>query len=227
MIVEKYCRDCSTIKGVEHFNRNARKPDGFDIYCKPCCSVRNKADYAKHKEKRLAAHAAWREANPDQYKNAILDWGKRNPEKLAGYHSDFYQKNRERLLEQDRQRRLANIDLFLERERAREERDRPGRAAKTKKWRDANPGMIRAQAAKRRAIIKLRMPGWMTEVEYAQIEAIYLKAAQMTAAGDTVYHVDHDLPLKGKYVSGLHVPANLKIISAQDNLRKSNIWKPE
>ena len=227
MIVEKYCLDCKTTKGVEHFNRNVRKSDGFDIYCKPCCRVRSKASYEKHKEGRVAAQLRWREANPEKYKAAIKNWGKRNPEKLAGYYSDFYQKNRERLLEQDRQRRLANIDLFLERERFREERDKPIRALKNKRWRDANPGKIRAQAAKRRSILKLRMPGWLTDTEYAQIEAIYIKASEMTATGDTVYHVDHDLPLRGKYVSGLHVPANLKILSAQDNLRKSNLWKPE
>lgn len=227
MIVEKYCLDCNTTKSVEYFNRNVRKPDGFDIYCKACCYVRSKASYEKHKEGRVAAQLRWREANPEKYKAAIKNWGKRNPEKLAGYYSDFYQKNRERLLEQDRQRRLANIDLFLERERFREERDKPIRALKNKRWRDANPGKIRAQAAKRRSILKLRMPGWLTDSEYAQIEAIYIRAAEMTALGDVVYHVDHDLPLRGKYVSGLHVPANLKILSAQDNLRKSNLWKPE
>lgn len=225
--VEKYCLDCKRVRGVEHFNRNVRKPDGFDIYCKPCCSVRTKASYEKHKEKRVASQMRWRKANPEKYRDAITAWGKRNPEKLAGYQSDFYQKNRERLLEQDRQRRLANIDLFLARERVREERDKPIRALKNKRWRDANPGKIRAQAAKRRSILKLRMPGWLTADEYAQIEAIYIRAAEMTASGDIVYHVDHDLPLRGKYVSGLHVPSNLKILSALDNLRKSNLWKPE
>jgi len=227
MIVEKYCLDCKTTKGVEHFNRNVRKPDGYDIYCKPCCSVRSKASREKHKEKNAAKSRAYYLANKEKIDAYRRQWGKDNPVKVACAQAVYYWKNRDARLEKDRQYRLANIELFLAREQAREERDKPIRALKNKKWRENNPGKIRAQAAKRRSILKLRMPGWLTDSDYAEIEAIYLKAAQMTAAGDTVYHVDHDLPLKGKYVSGLHVPANLKILSAIDNLKKSNLWKPE
>lgn len=36
------------------------------------------------------------------------------------------------------------------------------------------------------------------------------------------YHVDHELPLKGELVSGLHVLANLQYITAEENMRKGN-----
>ena len=58
-----------------------------------------------------------------------------------------------------------------------------------------------------------------------RIRAIYDKAREMRRAGFNV-HVDHVFPLCGDSICGLHIPANLEIVDASDNMNKSNKWYP-
>lgn len=37
--------------------------------------------------------------------------------------------------------------------------------------------------------------------------------------------VDHEIPLRGRLVSGLHVLENLRVIPRSDNQKKSNLWR--
>ena len=61
-------------------------------------------------------------------------------------------------------------------------------------------------------------PKW---ADRQRIKEIYTDAAEFRAAGLDV-HVDHVIPLRGKLVSGLHVPENLTVKLAFHNLSKGN-----
>lgn len=51
---------------------------------------------------------------------------------------------------------------------------------------------------------------------------IYIDAALKTQLEGVPYQVDHIIPLNHPLVCGLHVPANLQILTAEANLEKSN-----
>lgn len=95
----------------------------------------------------------------------------------------------------------------------------PARQAKVVRRRP----LVRHHAAKRRAARLLRTPPWS---DLAAIRAIYNEAARRTAETGVVHHVDHEIPLQGKLVSGLHVAGNLQILTGTENVRKHNRFEP-
>lgn len=88
-------------------------------------------------------------------------------------------------------------------------------------WQKANPGMNCAKTMRRKADQLQRMPSW---ADQKAIQAIYERAAAMRADGLDV-QVDHEIPLRGRLVSGLHVHDNLQIIPAIVNKSKSNAFR--
>jgi len=85
-----------------------------------------------------------------------------------------------------------------------------------------NPERVRARNAARRASRKRAQPGWLTDENLREIEAIYQMAYRLELETGMKHHVDHIIPLRGKIVSGLHVPWNLRVVTASENLKKGN-----
>lgn len=92
----------------------------------------------------------------------------------------------------------------------------------SKQWRQSNKGCVAAHAAKRRNSKLLRTPKWLSKEQLNQIDIEYKLAAWCTKVMGEIYHVDHIVPLRGSKVSGLHVPWNLQVIKAKENLSKGN-----
>lgn len=55
---------------------------------------------------------------------------------------------------------------------------------------------------------------------------IYIDAALKTQLEGVQYQVDHIVPINHPLICGLHVPANLQILTEEDNRNKSNTYDP-
>jgi hypothetical protein len=92
----------------------------------------------------------------------------------------------------------------------------------SQKWAKENKEKRADTEAKRRANKLLATPCWLSEAQLREIETEYALSAWCSTVMDSSYHVDHIVPLKGKLVCGLHVPWNLRVIPASENISKGN-----
>lgn len=94
--------------------------------------------------------------------------------------------------------------------------------AYAKRYQVEHADVVLELGAKRRATKLSATPPWLSSSMKMQFRKIYATANAMSKRDGIKYHVDHIVPLKNKYVCGLHVPWNLQIITATENCTKRN-----
>lgn len=200
----KKCAKCKSVLALSSFNKNKSKPDGLGTECRPCANAHSTQYYAKD----IGAHSARGKKNyiakRGEYKERARKWEAANrPRKrelAAGYRSANKEKIKE-FSKRDWQKHNAK------------------RLAKKKQYRQENPGIGAAHVRARQTRKQRAMPTW---ADTDKISRIYKACAAVTRATGVMHHVDHFYPLKSDFVCGLHNEFNLRIITASDNLTKSN-----
>jgi len=89
-------------------------------------------------------------------------------------------------------------------------------------WKERNIIWVRADTKSRRRKHREATPKWLTTAQKTAMREIYKMAITMTQTTGEQYVVDHIVPLRSHEVCGLHVPWNLRVITQEENLKKSN-----
>jgi 5-methylcytosine-specific restriction endonuclease McrA len=89
-------------------------------------------------------------------------------------------------------------------------------------WKENNQDQVLADNKVRRRKHRQATPPWITRKQKTEMRALYQAAIHLSKTTGEKYVVDHIIPLRSDVVCGLHVPWNLRVITQDENLKKSN-----
>lgn len=210
----KVCKDCKEEKELSYFTKTTVK--GKEYYRAVCAKCLREKKTPEQKRKALEATKEYKERNRDKVNTQRRKRYAKNPKKFLEESSNWRKRNKEKIQNLSRRYYKENKDKIQDYRKRYEKKAKHIIAA----------GKARYRAAKRNAV-----PGWLTEDHHKEIASIYKRREEVSTETGITHHVDHIVPLQGKNVCGLHVPWNLQVIPASENLKKhrhlgeSYVWK--
>lgn len=167
--------------------------------CSTCKVEKPFEEFSKDKTKKDSYH--------NQCKSCKKKYREENKDKISEKSKQYIEENKDKISEYKKQYREENKDKICE---------------YAKQYYEENKDKVNAKSAKRRAKKLQATPSWLTDEQKQEIIEFYKLRKILTKETGILHHVDHIIPLKGDRVCGLHVPWNLQVISASENLSKSN-----
>ena len=215
----KQCNKCLIEKTLSLFDIGSKEKDGFQYTCKECCRSFAKEYRAENADEERERHAKYHVANKEAINARIALWAKNNPDKVRAKSRRFYEnntesekarmkawskKNKEWVKNYNKQYRIDNAEYFKKYD--------------NDYWRQ-NKSKVYAKNANRRAKRNMAFVSWANQ---DAIKDIYIQSQLKTQETGIIHHVDHIIPLINEKVCGLHNEFNLQILTAHENLSKSN-----
>ena len=204
--------------------RKAKNNKAYRLANKEKIAEYTKAYRLANKEKIAETDKAYRLTNKEAKSEYDKAYNQENKEKKLAYAKEYQQANKEKVAEYKKAYYLANKAKSNERTKAYHQENREKALETNKAWRQNNRDIMNTHGAKHRAAKLERTVSW---ADSDAIKALYTEAQRLTEETGEQHHVDHIIPLRGKLVSGLHVENNLQVLTAYDNLSKSNTFNIE
>lgn len=170
---------------------------------------RSRAWYAANKEKAKVTRTNWRSRNYEKFRDDVAAYQAANKEKLKTAATLWQKNNPEKLIAKRARYFSKNKPHILELARA---------------WAARNKHKRNASKSRRIAAKLMATPSW---ADMDKIESFYERARNLSSETGISHHVDHIIPLRSKWVCGLHVETNLQVLTAAENQSKSNRHWPD
>lgn len=192
--MDKHCCRCNTTKSISEFHVRRAAPDGLATYCRACCAeiqVVYKGRYYIPKPPKPKKEVPVKVEKPKPAPGMKFCSVCREEKTLSSFN-----RRGERLRSECKECRAKR--------RPAERRAHKARVRKT-------PGVFNAKKVWERLRTQHRAPKW---ADRKAIQKVYEEAAAKGLI------VDHLIPLRGKYVCGLHVLSNLVLTDPISNSMK-------
>lgn len=160
--------------------------------CIECANVQSNEWKLANPDKYALSMRKWLENNREVHSVRVKRWQKANPDKVKIAATAWAKANPEKIKE------------------------------KAKRYIKNHPAEYTARAVASVARRAKRTPLWLTSADKWMMREAYKLAKLRTDMFGFIWEVDHIIPLRGKYVSGLHVPTNLQVIPKALNREKRN-----
>lgn len=208
-----WCKNCQK----EYQQQKSKSPKTYLLYTRICSACKLDLPLLN-----FYKNSSSNDGLMKRCKSCCDQWRLNNPDRALKSVIKYHAKNKESISIQRKEYRQKNLEIFKDKDREKYKLNREENLKVRAEYQKRYPDRCNAVQAKRRATKLNATPNWANP---KAIQLIYKQAKDLEKQTGLKYHVDHVVPLVSDKVCGLHCEANLQILTAQENLSKSNsIW---
>lgn len=240
----KQCAHCQSNLPITQFTSNKGKPAGVGSYCRLCSASRARQARSKRKEMAQTQLPKNKRCPKCKYISSANNFHKdvtshdglfsyckkcslsrlqlyreKNSATMKDRYKRYYLSNKEQLLIMKRQHYQDNKEKYNKRSKEYYKNHKLQAQLYNKQYVSKNRGLINYLNNLRHKRIKQATPKWSN---LKMIKEIYNQSVFIQQQTGIEHEVDHIIPISNRLVCGLHVPNNLRIITATENQKKTN-----